>query len=63
MSRTNDARFTYPLPMMLDPADPARISEPRTDRRRAARRTALIVGAMAVAIYAGFLILAAVGST
>ncbi len=31
------------------------------DRRRAARRTALMVGALAVAVYAGFLAIAAMG--
>ena len=31
------------------------------DKRRAAQRTALIVGAVALAVYVGFLILAAVG--
>jgi len=30
-------------------------------RQRAARRTALVVGAVAIAVYVGFLVLAAVG--
>jgi len=57
MSPTNGARFTYPPTMMPDPAERARISELGTERRLSARRTALIVGAMALAVYAGFLML------
>ncbi|MEO6064239.1 MAG: hypothetical protein ABIP49_00465 [Lysobacterales bacterium] len=39
----------------------ARASLFHTDRRKAARRTALLMGAVAVAVYVGFLMLASAG--